>query len=222
MLKLKKIRNGAFRELGNDECRILFIRHADHRGNVTTERARRRLRRQGNSLREAGLIVSSAISSPADRAIIGVYETKAGMGCGGHTFTDKRLGDLKMESAELLVQIRKAAKETGISAEVIIYQMADTDDTICRMLIHRAIEGASALRALAKNYPGRTTIAGSHGGSRMEAVILELQKNICNDSIPKPEYFIVRGCIVEIILNAKNGELVELHYLQHPDDTSAA
>ena len=92
----KKIGPGAFRQLTDDECRILFIRHETHSNNITDSMGVGRLRQQGSTLNAAGLTISASISSPADRALTSSYETRVGMNQCGYTAIDNRLVDLYM------------------------------------------------------------------------------------------------------------------------------
>jgi len=215
-VEFKKIEAGAFRKLFPHECRILFIRHAKHKNNILLAEAVEKLVQQGQALKRAGIEIAAAVSSPADRCLATVYATKIGLGAGGYTHTDDRLGDFKLENPDLVKKIKEAAKEAGVPAEKFIFDLAQKDKKMHKIMFLRGIEGAFAVLENAEKYPGKTILVASHGGSRMECTILALQdfKKLNNMEV---KCFLKRGQIVEIIIDPFNRKMIEINYLAPPE-----
>jgi len=173
-VEFKKIERGCFRELVPTEVRILFMRHADHEENIVTSDEQSKLFGQGQKLADAGIVIAGTVCSTADRALMTVLGTKAGMGKGSCTITDPRLSDLGAEDPELKKNIKAAAQAAGKPSEEYIFEMCQTSDAIYEMMERRGREGADALWDFAQQFRGRTILASSHDGSRMEVVIASL------------------------------------------------
>ncbi|MCH7492703.1 histidine phosphatase family protein [Patescibacteria group bacterium] len=214
----KKIVPGAFRQLTEEECRILFIRHETHTSNFTYSMGVGRLRQQGAALKAAGLSISATISSPADRALTAAYETKVGLMQCGYTAIDNRLVDLSMESPDMITKVRAEAEEHNMSPESYLFVICKTDILFRAIMARRGNEGAAVLREASIKYAGKTVLVSSHGGSRIEATIAAMQKLLTKDEVAMPKMFLVKGQMVELIINVSTGKLVEENYLLRPCD----
>lgn len=213
-MEWKQIQPGAFRDLAENECRILFIRHGEHKDNITYPAEAERLIDQGRRLAAAGITISGAISSSADRAISAVYFTKTGLGTGGYTTTVPRLADMRTEDPGLRDQLKADAKIAGVEAEEYIFHLTARESSWQAMMQRRGEEGATALREFSQNFCGKTILSASHGGSRMEVTISALANRLNDCLDTKPEVMLDRGQIAELILDVKTGNLLELYYLE--------
>lgn len=199
-----------FRQLKETECRVLFMRHAAHEGNILKDGQSDLLIAQAKQLKAAGIEIAGCVSSPADRCLATAYFTKAGFGSGGYTTTDPDLGDLAQEDPELVQSIKSGAAETGSNIETYLFTMAERNHEVAAMLLRRGNEGAAVLRN--HTIPGKTILAVSHSGSRMEVTIDSLRHpNSCGRPL-QPAHFMEPGQIVELILN-ESGKTVEERYL---------
>lgn len=217
MVKINKIVQGAFRDLDLNECRILFMRHELHKNNICDPEAMDRLVKQGEALKAAGITeIAEGLSSPAERAIIAVIMTRIGIGSAGYTHTDDRLTDMKAEDPQLVARLKKGAEGAGISVEEYIFELCKNDDEFLTMMSRRAKEGNDALVDLAKRNRGKTAIAASHGGSRIEASVNAFLFKGSKMEICNPLILMKEGQIVELIINTETGDLVEEHYFEPP------
>ena len=217
VVEFKKIKSGSFRELIVDrECRILFMRHGRHNNNLIPESERRRLRRQGRQLAKAGVNIAHAISSPLDRAIASVIETKAGLGSAKMTETDEFLLDLSSQDPEFVKRIKEEAKKADMNISLYLFDKAQKDGKTNDLLFQRGIEGATTLKAAASQFQGKTVLVASHSTARMEQTIFYLTNPEATQLGPI-EYIIEMGQMVEIILDCKNSKVIELNYIESPE-----
>lgn len=212
IVELKKIQKGAFWPLKPGECRILYIRHGNHKNNITFPEDVKRLRRQGKALAEAGLKITAGLSSPAPRALTAVFETMVGTGQVGYIDTDRRLANLKAEAPELRERIKKEAEKTQMSPDEYLFGLIRSDQDVRNIMYHRAAEGAEALRDFAQKHLGETVIVGSHQASRMEISIAFLENP--NTALKKPDILLEPCQIVELVKVA--GRPPEIYYLEPP------
>lgn len=213
-MKFKAIKPGVFRKLGKQECRVLLIRHEEYEKNITTENAIKRLIRQGQALKRAGIKISNAYSSPADRVIIAVYYTKVGLDAAGYTLTVDRLADLASTNPVLVNRIKSEARKANVPFAEYLFRLCKEVKEIAHLMWQRGHEGAEVIWQMASNKGGQTIIVGSHGGTRIEVIIAALKGNLKEDNIEMPKVFVQKGQITELILNVRKTKLVAVNYLK--------
>jgi len=215
-IPFKKIERGAFRDLKPTECRVLLIRPGDHERNLTLPDDEDRLITQGTALRNAGVRIEAAISSAADRALEAILFTKVGLMCGGETHTSRQLAGLAAEDPDLLKRLQTEAEKAGIPLEKYLFQVCETDADLHSKMFFCGQEGAHALLDLALPHKGKTVMAASHGGWRIEVIIAALSRKLADAPIEMPQIFVERGQIVELIIDPETRELIEENYLEPP------
>ena len=182
--------------LKENECRIFFLRHFDHQGNILLPQEIERAQNLGQGLKKRGFIVKAAYSSPTPRALISILEVLKGMfkdeGINFSIHTDSRLIDLGSELRERLIQ---EAKEKKIPLEEYIFQA----EWFRERLEKRAEEGAQVLEEIADKNIGKTVLVCSHG------VLMEIfLQALKGGKISRPKNFIEKGQIVELVFEKIN------------------
>lgn len=202
-----------FRELNDDESRIFFERHGDHRANVLTSEDIITCHIVGNALKTTGIEIHGAWSSPAGRALETVLCTLHGFGKMVYVHTDVRLADTAIdpESATAAKEAKARAKSRKLEGEPGLAQVLfNPRSKFAKVMTRRGKEGADCLREIAMKNPGKTTLAGSHGIARIENTIMDLR----GEKLHQPNRLADRCQIVELILNSKTGKLVEENWLE--------
>lgn len=208
----KPIAAGAFRALTPQECRVLLIRDCPHKDNLVFYGEITLLIKQGSQLKDAGINLAQVITSPADRSLLTVLYTKVGNECAGHTRTDDRFDDFDATDVSIFRRIKSLADERDTSIEQVTLDLVRQGDSLVTILHERGEESARAIREYGRQYAGSTILVGSHGLSRIPWTLLRLENRW--GEWQEPQYFLEHGQIVEIVVNATMGNLIEHHFLE--------
>jgi len=189
------------------------MRHGDHKGNVLTSEAVAMCRATGKALKDSGIKIDEVLSSPAGRAVETGLETLHGYGAMVYFYTDARLGDMAVntEGTAALKEVKtRAAARQLPGEEGLAVVMYDSAENFTELTKRRGEEGADCLCGIALKNPGKTFLVPTHGVARMENTIQALR----GEDLHQPERLVDRCQIVELILNAGTGELVEENWLE--------
>lgn len=201
-----------FRPLKPGETRILFERHGAHKDNVLTSIDL--CEKTGATLKEAGIEIHGAWSSPAPRALATAYHTLVGFGkMVPQIRTDDRLADMAINPAgtAAVEDAKTTIKRAGVPVDDPgLAQVLFGSDRFADLMTRRGEEGADFLREIALKNPGKNILAASHGVARIENTLMVLRYK----ELYPPDRLVATCQIVEIILDSGTGELVEENWLE--------
>jgi len=201
-----------FRPLNPGEVRFLIERHGDHKANVLTDEAVAMCQATGKALQDTHLVIDAAVSSPAGRALETALKTLHGYGTMVYTRTNDRLADtaIEPESAAAVKKAQEKVKKLELSGEEGLAQVLfDPNGEAADLMTRRGEEGADCLREIALKNPGKIFLIASHGIARIENTLMALR----SEALHQPDRLAQKCQIVEVILNAGTGELVEENWL---------
>lgn len=208
-----------FRQLKDDEYRILGVRHGEHEYNELTPEWREKLKVVGVTL-GMNLYFAFAFSSLYLRGI----ETVACVLRGAQQtdtriMTDSRLNPLDEMENRAKFNIRHLAAELEITTEQLL-GYRKWDQKVSRFLdktrFERGREGAALFLEFEKavsNIGGKNILFGAHSGYRAEHIVTALRHpNILDKWFPDPDEMMAYGDVIEVILKA-GGEFVGCRHI---------
>lgn len=196
-----------FKPIEENKTRVLIMRHAAHKSNFVTPEGLRQSIATGIILRAAGAEIVAVYASSDPRAITTVMKVQEGYGKFVRTRTDDRLTALAIEEPQVVARFLEKAKALNLPGEEAEIRGCYEDPEFLPLTERRGVEGAEAIREIAKKHKGQTVLVGSHGIGRIENAIISLK----GEEMKRPERITVNCQIVELIL--KDGELVEENWL---------
>lgn len=201
------------------ESKFYFIRHEVHGENgmpkqALTPDARERSIQVGQRLAEMGVTkFDYTACSFQPRAVETLLCVMQGQGKlipvhTSHAIADAVSGEFAL-TPEQRDRLKADAKATGIDAEEYLL----TEDQFAEWRINRGNEGADYIEGLVKANPGKIGSGASHGGSRMEVVVMELMRRSPHFENPMGTPFLFeRGSIAELVFDDQ-GNLTKVTYL---------
>ena len=202
-----------FRDLAKGETRIILARHGAHKDNVLTPEAVELCHKTGAALEEPVSFFDFVFSSPSPRAKATATAIIEGMKDDSPPEISEvpELGDLSSTDPELMARVKAVCAELGLSGDAgfatVMYDQKYPD--FYRAIESRGRETADWLRTTAKDHIGETDLATTHGVARVENALQILR----GETIHVPER-LARNCeVIELIINASTGELVEENWL---------
>lgn len=124
------------------------------------------------------------------------------------------LGDLSSADPELMVRVKAACAEQGLSGDTgfakVMYDPAYPD--FYQAIESRGQETADWLRATAKIHIGETDLVSTHGVARIENALQIMR----GEQIHAPERLAVNCQVIELIIDTRTGELVEENWIDPP------
>lgn len=209
----KKIVPGCFRDLKNDETRILFMRHGAHASNILKPEAVEQAVATGKTLKESGIEIAVAVSSPSPRALETNIHVQHGYGKMCYIHTDGNIADMSgdPEAMKVIGEIKKRVEARDLTwGDPGIAQVAyDPNENFLPLMNTRATCGVRAIRMWADRHLGKTILTTSHGVAMIEAAIMSLQGR----KLHIPERLAETCQIIELILD-NEGNLVEENWLE--------
>lgn len=201
-----------FKELQREKTRILLMRHGDHINNILTPEAIEKCNATGKALRDSGIEISLAYSSPSPWASDTNSETQKGYGKRLNTRTDDGLSYLDRvldkKEAEALQKITKVATGKGdkrnaliINVELILFP---------KLIGLMGIAAADCLRGIARWHKGITVLVTPDTIGQIEMALKSLTKK--ERKMYMPEKFAAECQIAELIFNGY--EMTEVNWLE--------
>lgn len=202
-----------FRELAENETRIIVVRHGAHVNNVLTEEAVALCQKTGAALEGPVVFFDSVFSSPSPRAKATATAILKGMKDDNPPEISEvpELGDLSSADPELIALVKAVCVELGLSGDAgfakVMYDPAYPD--FYRAIESRGQETADWLRATAKINIGEINLVSTHGVARIENALQILR----GETIHVPERLAKNCEMIELVIDAETGELVEANWL---------
>ncbi|MDD5071887.1 MAG: histidine phosphatase family protein [Patescibacteria group bacterium] len=202
-----------FRKLAENETRIVVVRHGAHVNNVLTPEAVDLCQKTGAALEGPVVFFDSVFSSPSPRAKATAAAILEGMKDENPPEISEvpELGDLSSTDPELMARVKAVCTELGLSGDAgfaqVMYDPKNTD--FYRAIESRGTETADWLRATAKVHIGEIDLVSTHGVARIENALQVLR----GEPIHVPERLAANCQMIELIIDAETGELVEENWL---------
>ena len=203
--------NEKFRDLTDEETRLLLMRHGAHSANVLTPNGVAKAMATGLALEKSGIKINVAVSSPSPRALATNLNVQLGYGKMCYIHTDSRLSDMVLEHSFCLDNLKERVEARGLkwSEPGIAEVFYDPNESFMDIAEKRASDGASVLHDIAIAYLniGKTVLVTSHGVARIEVAIQSLK----GENVHQPERLAEECQIIELIFSS--GHLIEENWL---------